>query len=261
MFGNTPTATPGFSQPQPQANDKPSMGQLIEEMKAAYNPGVPNCAFQYVLYNLVPQVSQPPAMPNNVNPQLWQQGVSQNPAPDRLVPTVISGFEGLKKRLEDHDKLIKAHQSAVEEIEQFVVQTKRKHEYNTIEKLDEYKRKHKELAHRLLQVICKLEFYQSRGLSWYPEEETFHARLEFLQRELNKPTQFKGRLNELASQVSMLDDTPQPTYQDQIDEESVAHVRKVISQQTKNIKKLHSVVTQDIEEADVGLQVAKSIQS
>lgn len=58
--------------------------------------------------------------------------------------------------------------------------------------MEQYNRKHQELAHRLLQVIRKLEFFQSRGLSWYREEEAFHARLEHIQRELNKPTQFKG---------------------------------------------------------------------
>ena len=60
------------------------------------------------------------------------------------------------------------------------------------EKLEQYKRKYQEQAHRLLQVIRKLEAYQARGSSWYPEEEAFYARLEHIQRELNKPTQFKG---------------------------------------------------------------------
>lgn len=60
------------------------------------------------------------------------------------------------------------------------------------EKLELYKRKHQEQAHRLLKIIRKLECYQTRGSSWYPEEEAFHARLEHIQRELNKPTQFRG---------------------------------------------------------------------
>lgn len=51
-----------------------------------------------------------------------------------------------------------------------------------------------QLSHRLLQLKCKAEKYQSRGYSLYPKEETFHSKLENIQRELNNPTQFKGNL-------------------------------------------------------------------
>lgn len=52
--------------------------------------------------------------PQNVNPQLWEQGITQNPNPARLAPVVISGFEGLKARLDEHEKFMKSHQEAIE---------------------------------------------------------------------------------------------------------------------------------------------------
>jgi nuclear pore complex protein Nup54 len=236
-----------------------SMQQIVREIKEYYNTQSPNCAFQHIFYNLPAQPpTGPTPQPPNANPQLWQQGVSQNPEPRRLVPVVVSGFEGLKDRLGEQQKLLKAHEKAVEEIETFVVQTKRKHERGTNQRIEEFLRRHQELSHRLLKVICKLEALQSRGFSWYPEEETFHARLEHLQRELDKPTQFKWRLNELASQVSMLDDSPALSFHEQLEEASSEEAQKVLSSQTSSIKQLNSLLTGDLEEITIDLQALKT---
>ena len=53
-------------------------------------------------------------MPPNTKPELWAQGIQQNPNPNRLKPVVVSGFDGLKGRLEEHEKMLKLHNEGVE---------------------------------------------------------------------------------------------------------------------------------------------------
>ena len=66
-----------------------------------------------------------------------------------------------------------------------------------------------------------------------------------------------GQLNELASLVSMLDDTPQATYTEQLEEESLEQVQKCLSRHTAGIKKLESVLKTDQEDIDTALDAIK----
>jgi nuclear pore complex protein Nup54 len=49
----------------------------------------------------------------------------------------------------------------------------------------------------------KIEIMRALGYSISLDEEAFRKKLENLYMELNKPTQYKGRLNELTSLVRM----------------------------------------------------------
>lgn len=54
------------------------------------------------------------SMPEGVKPELWRQGIEQNPNPSILKPVVITGFDGLKERLQAIDDMLAAHNSAIE---------------------------------------------------------------------------------------------------------------------------------------------------
>jgi hypothetical protein len=58
-------------------------------------------------------------------------------------------------------------------------------------------------SYLFVQVIVKQEICRKLGYAVQSEEEMLKVQLEQLQMELNHPTQFKGRLNELMSQIRM----------------------------------------------------------
>jgi len=74
----------------------------LDEVKAIfdqYDRRSPNCRFECILYNKVPlsdahKFHKPPL----VRPQVWDQGVKQNPDPKQLVPVAIRGFADLEER-------------------------------------------------------------------------------------------------------------------------------------------------------------------
>ncbi|EHB05835.1 Nucleoporin p54, partial [Heterocephalus glaber] len=60
-----------------------------------------------------------------------------------------------------------------------------------------------DLSHRTLQVLIKQEIQRKSGYAIQADGEQLRVQLDTIQCELNAPTQFKGRLNELISQIRM----------------------------------------------------------
>jgi nuclear pore complex protein Nup54 len=67
----------------------------------------------------------------------------------------------------------------------------------------EHRRKFAELSHRILKIIVKQESTRKLGQALSPEEEIIRSKLENMQALVSAPTQFKGRLSELLSQMRM----------------------------------------------------------
>ena len=74
-----------------------------------------------------------------------------------------------------------------------IADLQRKHS-NMMSRTEQYKRKHLELGHRVLQVMVKQEIYRKLGYTIQADEEQLRVQLEALQAELNAPTQFKVSL-------------------------------------------------------------------
>lgn len=93
---------------------------------------------------------------------------------------------------------------------------------STTAKMMEHRRKLADLSHRILkvsviilgnwphlflnfnfQIIVKQEITRKVGVGMTPEEEILRSKLENMQVLVSAPTQFKGRLSELLSQMRM----------------------------------------------------------
>lgn len=113
------------------------------------------------------------------------------------------GFSDLKQRIAEQDKATEAHQKALQDLRKVLDDIQHKHSLETSIKLEQYKQRHTELSHRVLKVMKKLEVLRCKGYGISMEEEAFRTKLENLQRELNQPNHYKGRLNELSSFLRM----------------------------------------------------------
>ena len=59
-------------------------------------------------------------------------------------------------------------------------------------------------------MIKKVQIIRNKGYSIRPEEEDLRVRLEDIQMQLKKPSQFRGRLSELSSQLQNLKESQRP---------------------------------------------------
>ncbi|XP_067136137.1 nucleoporin p54 isoform X2 [Centruroides vittatus] len=137
-----------------------------------------------------------------IDPLLWQQAKLDNPDPEKLIPVPMIGFSELKRRLKYQEHETKQHQERLDIIAEDISELKRRHS-TLLAKISEHKRKQIELGHKVLKIMAQQEVMRKYGYAIQADEEQLRVQLEAIQAELNAPTQFKGRLKELLSQIRM----------------------------------------------------------
>ncbi|XP_071087037.1 nuclear pore complex protein Nup54-like isoform X1 [Haliotis cracherodii] len=209
---------------------------------------------QLTVENIVPKMGwsseqlkeyldKPPA---GIDPVLWQQAKLDNPDPTRLIPVPMIGFKEVQRRLQHQQEQTRLHQQRLDVMSGDLTDLQNKHS-NMLARQEEYKRKHLELGHRLLQVIVKQEIYRKMGYAIQAEEEHLKVQLEVLQTELNHPTQFKGRLNELMSQIRMQNhvSSQRQEVSFQMDTELQSEIKQLLKQQQDGLNHLIQILKDD----------------
>ncbi|XP_077983788.1 nucleoporin p54-like [Glandiceps talaboti] len=187
--------------------------------------------------------------PAGYDPRLWRQAKLDNPDPESLIPVPMVGFSELNSRFKHQEYQNKQHQGRLNIISEDIC-TLQRNQATIHGKLAEYKRRHAELSHRILQIMLAQEVYRKSGLAIQIDEEQFRVQLESIQAELHAPTQFKGRLNEMMSQIRMQSQALAVRSEERysIDMALQEEIRQHLKQQQEGIRHLMSVIKDDIED-------------
>lgn len=140
--------------------------------------------------------------PKGIDPRMWEQAKQDNPDPKKFIPVPIVGFNGLRQRLKCQEQETAGHSLYLGKVEKDISGLRQRHS-STSAKVMEHRRKLIELSHRVLKIIVKQESTRKMGTVLSSEEEAIRTKLENMHTIVSAPTQFKGRLNELLSQVRM----------------------------------------------------------
>ncbi|XP_064481914.1 nuclear pore complex protein Nup54-like [Ornithodoros turicata] len=197
--------------------------------------------------------------PCGIDALLWQQAKLDNPDPEKLIPVPMIGFAELRRRFKLQEHEIKQHQNRLDIIAEDIAELQRQ-QATTIAKIEEQKRKHTELSHRTLQVMVRQEVTRKLGFGIQPEEEQLRVVLESTLAELSAPTQFKGRLNELVSQIKMQNNQvacSSVPVNCSLDERFIDEMKTHLKNQQDGIGHLIKILKSDIEDLkgiEAGLQ-------
>uniref|UniRef100_A0A2K6G9J3 54 kDa nucleoporin n=1 Tax=Propithecus coquereli TaxID=379532 RepID=A0A2K6G9J3_PROCO len=200
----------------------------------------------------------------NVKTQLQQLGVTLSmtrtelsPAqvkqllqnPPALIPVPMVGFKELLRRLKVQDQMTKQHQTRLDIISEDIGELQ-KNQTTTMAKIAQYKRKLMDLSHRTLQVLIKQEIQRKSGYAIQADEEQLRVQLDTIQCELNAPTQFKGRLNELMSQIRMQNHFGAVKSEERyyIDADLLREIKQHLKQQQEGLSHLISIIKDDLED-------------
>ncbi|ORY49622.1 hypothetical protein BCR33DRAFT_713943 [Rhizoclosmatium globosum] len=195
-------------QQQQQIPQKQNILDKIKEIQQYWDPNSPMCQFRHYFYNMVhPSEVGMYKCPPNHDPTLYQQAVQDNPDPSCMVPVLAIGFEDLKKRISHQDQMSEMHKAKLTELAEMLNTIERKHYLETVVKLDEYKRRHVELTHRVLILMRTVEILRNKGYPIRSEEESLRARLEAMATQLKKPAHFRGRVQELEAALRLVKDS------------------------------------------------------
>ncbi|KAM4674239.1 nucleoporin p54-like isoform 3-T3 [Amazona ochrocephala] len=195
----------------------------------------------------VKQLLQNP--PAGVDPIIWEQAKVDNPDPDKLIPVPLVGFKELLRRLKVQDQMTKQHQTRLDIISEDISELQ-KNQTTTMAKIAQYKRKLMALSHRTLQVLIKQEIQRKSGYAIQADEEQLRVQLDTIQCELNAPTQFKGRLNELMSQIRMQNHFGAVRAEERyyVDADLLREIKQHLKQQQEGLSHLISIIKDDLED-------------
>ncbi|XP_042634400.1 nucleoporin p54 isoform X1 [Cyprinus carpio] len=187
--------------------------------------------------------------PAGVDPIIWEQAKVDNPDPEKLIPVPMVGFKELLRRLKIQDQMTKQHQTRVDIISNDISELQR-NQATTAAKITQYKRKLMDLSHRVLQVLIKQEVQRKSGYAIQLDEEHLRVQLETIQSELNAPTQFKGRLNELMSQIRMQNHFGAVRSEERyrVDADLLREIKQHLKHQQQGLSHLISVIKDDLDD-------------
>nr|XP_020476817.1 nucleoporin p54 [Monopterus albus] len=187
--------------------------------------------------------------PAGVDPIIWEQAKVDNPDPEKLIPVPMVGFKELLHRLQIQEQMTKQHQTRVDIISNDISELQ-KNQATTVAKIAQYKRKLMDLSHRVLQVLIKQEIQRKSGYAIQVDEEHLRVQLDTIQSELNAPTQFKGRLNELMSQIRMQNHFGAVRAEERycVDADLLREIKQHLKQQQEGLSHLISVIKDDLED-------------
>ncbi|XP_051734694.1 nucleoporin p54 isoform X2 [Ctenopharyngodon idella] len=185
--------------------------------------------------------------PAGVDPIIWEQAKVDNPDPEKLIPVPMVGFKELLRRLKIQDQMTKQHQTRVDIISNDISELQR-NQATTAAKITQYKRKLMDLSHRVLQVLIKQEVQRKSGYAIQLDEEHLRVQLDTIQSELNAPTQFKGRLNELMSQIRMQNHFGAVRSEERyrVDADLLREIKQHLKHQQEGLSHLISVIKDDL---------------
>ncbi|GFY60525.1 nucleoporin p54 [Trichonephila inaurata madagascariensis] len=185
--------------------------------------------------------------PTGLEPIVWKQAKLDNPDPEKLIPVPLIGFQELSRRTKCQEYETKQHQKRLEIISDDIAELNRNHT-TTVAKIAEHKRKLLELQHRVLKVLVHQEITRKMGYAIQADEEQLRIKFEAIQAELSAPTQFKGHLKELTSQIRM------QNYQTSVfegerycmDEVAKEEIKEQLLSQQEGISLLISIIKEDM---------------
>ncbi|XP_043469732.1 nuclear pore complex protein Nup54-like [Leptopilina heterotoma] len=185
--------------------------------------------------------------PCSIDPRLWKQAQLDNPNPDLYIPVPMIGFHQVKHRLKCQEEETARHRAFLDMAAERIQELQRQHTA-TQAKLKDHRRTLLELQHRVLQVLVRQEITRKVGLSLQPEEEVLTNRFESMHSQISAPTQFKGRISEMLSQLRMrrhVDSQTQERYA--MDPIAQDDIKTYLSMEQQGMEQLIATINTDVE--------------
>ena len=170
--------------------------ELIDRL----NPMRNESSMHAALYNVVsPSDVSRYGRPATMNESLWDAAVANNPDPSRMVPVQANNFDDLLRRSEMQTQRIREHGAVLSQIEEGLSQMESAVEGDVTTRLATYRRRHRELARKLLRLASVVDMETARGdrATLTVGEAERRKKVIAIARALAEPAEFKDKLADL----------------------------------------------------------------
>ncbi|CRK96889.1 CLUMA_CG009937, isoform A [Clunio marinus] len=192
------------------------------------------------------------APPKGIDHRMWRQAIADNPDSKTFIPVPLVGFSELKTRLSCQENETANQVAYLAMLEKEICDLKQRH-INTTAKVMEHRRKFSELSHRILRIIVKQESTRKVGLALTIDEETIKTKLENMHALVSAPTQFRGKLSELLSQMRMQRTkwSSAGTSEYTLDKDSADEMENFLTMQQRAMELLIETINNDLKSIDI----------
>ncbi|KAL0481112.1 nuclear pore complex protein Nup54 [Acrasis kona] len=251
----------------------------VQQIFDQYNPKMKSCRFTHFFYNLPRdenkdgvKLPRPLTVEDErnlllkewstvINPDVWNEAQtgSNNPDPQKYYAVPARSFSDVRDRVtvqqERTERMIQTLQLASTKLDKL-----KQKEARTQNNVNRVKEEHLRLYMRVLSIQRVLEVLMQKGQPLNSDDVALRNYLTSLLRELQKPSQYRGRLNELKPQLNYHLSQPMMVIDDKSvsDEETMKNVHGFLVQQTQGLAKLMDVINKDT--TDVAF-VTKQLQT
>jgi hypothetical protein len=254
-FGNTATSNTANSGAA-MATTPTNIFQRLQAVASALDPTSPSTnQFKYAFFNRLqnPADIKRVQTPAYIDANVQRQALIQNPDPESMVPVWAIGFHDLKRRADEQDKMTDEHAKRLESAALFVQDLQRRLQ-NSQQKMSAIRDKMAQQAHKHLHMAATIEVLRSRGIPIQPEEDAWRVQLQAIYSELQKPNEFRGRLNEIQSKARMLSDGRGPMHlaamlsaaSNTLSESDLDAIATFLDDQRRGIAQLTNLVKNDL---------------
>lgn len=245
-FGMGTPANPG-SNPSNAAAPTRLPDELTDLVDRQMNTNHPDCRFQTALYHRVdPAAAASYARPAGMQERTWKNATTNNPDPSRLVPVSINWFGDLVTRVQVQNQQLEGHKTVLELVKNRLEKISVSVDTEIEPRLAVLRRRHRDLARRLLNVAVVVETAAAREDSagnLNQGERNRFRRLEVLHSDISAPGHFKDKLFDLAELAKCISlDARNGAGAAVLKDASAANaVKAVLTEQLEGIQKLHEV--------------------
>ncbi|KAB2579745.1 hypothetical protein BFW01_g4819 [Lasiodiplodia theobromae] len=241
--------------PPPPAHQK-SIPEQMADLIAKWLPEQRNTVFQHYFYNQVdPRTVPYYVAPADEDAKAWEEALSKKPN-EGAIPVLGRGFHSVAGRLETQARAVEALQARLHEMNNSLTEMLAKHDLEITVRTTEAKRKHIALTKRCLALATKAQILRNRGYAMDPREEELRKKLMELEKKAFDPM-LNGRQEEIWARMSAVRARARLLQEEleklgknagkpdgeQLDEEHVKAIRKVLGDFDKQLAHLREELT------------------
>ncbi|CAG8704553.1 2651_t:CDS:2 [Gigaspora margarita] len=163
---------------QSQTTQQLTPYEELSRLISAWSPESIDCRFQSYFYNMVhPAEVQFYTQPPSMSQALWSEAQANNP--DRTM-------QDIKKRLAVQEEITAKANVKFKEYGAKLEDMKRKHNLETLVRIEDRKRKHIELTQRVIKLMRRIQVLRLSGTLIRSDEEALKGRLEDIKQQLQR---------------------------------------------------------------------------
>lgn len=134
-------------------------------------------------------------VPDGYDEQIWKQAIRENPAPNKLLPVPVRGWEALRDRQRAQTGESKLFNEAIQSLGERVDFTSNEHA-RAVLAMENIRVRHKQLSYRIIRVLLAQWIIARFSCQIDTDEDVFDARVDTLSHQLNRDYQVQYYVNQ-----------------------------------------------------------------